>query len=130
MKKTTAVILRKDIMYAVSERINPGKKYLGKIQVPGGHVEYTDETLVAAAQRELFEETGLQLPETRFTYIITIDEDDFDCAFFEVMLKGKEEPVNTEPENNGDWQWRTLKEIINLDLMTGLRKALDIMYMV
>ena len=46
----------------------PDKEYIGKYCVPCGYLDY-DETIVQAAQRELMEETGLNLPTSDFKLI-------------------------------------------------------------
>ena len=43
----------------------PDPEYVGKYCVPCGYLDY-DETIVQAAQRELMEETGLNLPTSDF----------------------------------------------------------------
>jgi 8-oxo-dGTP pyrophosphatase MutT (NUDIX family) len=43
----------------------PDPEYIGKYCVPCGYLDY-DETIVQAAQRELMEETGLNLPISDF----------------------------------------------------------------
>lgn len=43
----------------------PDPEYVGKYCVPCGYLDY-DETIVQAAQRELMEETGLNLPISDF----------------------------------------------------------------
>jgi len=43
---------------------------------PGGHTEPTDETLVAAALRELFEETGLRASDVTLLGLLDVDVHD------------------------------------------------------
>lgn len=42
-------------------------------RVPGGRVEPSDETTLAAAQRELFEETGLKMREWKFVEVVQVE---------------------------------------------------------
>lgn len=46
----------------------PDPEYVGKYCVPCGYLDY-DETIVQAAQRELMEETGLNLPTSDFKLV-------------------------------------------------------------
>ena len=46
----------------------PDPEYVGKYCVPCGYLDY-DETIVQAAQRELMEETGLNLPTLDFKLV-------------------------------------------------------------
>jgi len=64
-------VFAKDIFnqeYILSEQRGkgtPDPEYIGKYCVPCGYLDY-DETIVQAAQRELMEETGLNLPISDF----------------------------------------------------------------
>lgn len=55
----------------------PDPEYVGKYCVPCGYLDY-DETIVQAAQRELMEETGLNLPTSDFKLININDNPESD----------------------------------------------------
>lgn len=55
----------------------PDPEFVGKYCMPCGYLDF-DETCVQAAKRELFEETGLSLPEHYFELASINDEPDKD----------------------------------------------------
>ena len=69
--------------------------HLGNWTLPGGGVN-RKEPLVAAAKRELYEETGIERPESAFTYLRTVSKHElhlgFDAPLFSVSVKKNELP--------------------------------------
>ncbi len=49
-----------------------------KFVLPGGHMEKIDESIVAAASRELYEETGLKISAKKMRYLMVLDSPDRD----------------------------------------------------
>jgi 8-oxo-dGTP pyrophosphatase MutT (NUDIX family) len=62
-------------------------KFLNRWLQPGGHVDYTDSSLIAAAKREAEEETGLGANELR---IVSITIFDIDNHLIPVNIKKQE----------------------------------------
>ena len=118
------VILHRGSKVALSVR-TPTAAFANQVTAPGGKVDATDQTLEAAAVRELKEETGLVIDRNRFRYVTSVNADNYVCAFFEVNVSIKEEPKNTEPHKHGDWYWYTVENALQLNLMSGLRAALE-----
>jgi 8-oxo-dGTP diphosphatase len=109
MKAASYVIVRNtqgEIL--LMRRANTG--YMdGKFGLPSGHVEQ-NESFVAAAVRELREETGLKCTEEDMEHRLTLHryqesgEHDYVDIFFEVTnWQGK--PKNTEPHKCSELIW-------------------------
>lgn len=83
----------------------------GHYGVPGGRVE-VNEPLEAAVQREVQEETALQLENPLFVGVIRENQGSYDFihlvfAFFEV----NEPPILCEPDKSEAWEWFSLKHL-------------------
>jgi len=118
------IILYRGNKIALSERLS-SVEFAGQIQGPGGKVDDTDSTLEQAAQRELIEETGIAVDRCRFHYITSVNQDSYAVAFFKLNVSTIEEPRNMEPHKHADWKWYTVEEALQLNLMSGLRAALE-----
>lgn len=103
--------------------------------LPGGKLEY-GESFEGCAKRELFEETNINLEESRFKYLCS-----FNCInkeleyhwveiFMVVHISTEEEKtiVNNEPHKSEDWIWITLEDVENInsknELFIGLKTFL------
>jgi len=103
--------------------------------LPGGKLEY-GETFEGCAQRELQEETNLNIDESRFKYLCS-----FNCInreieyhwveiFMIVHINSEEEKYikNNELHKSEDWVWVDLEQIQNINdnnqLFIGLKTFL------
>ncbi|WP_108484447.1 NUDIX hydrolase [Oceaniglobus ichthyenteri] len=78
-----AVVVKDDCALLIQRRNPPNA---GRWGFPGGHVEL-GETALAAAERELFEETGVRATATRYlTNIDVIERDDTGAIRFHFLL--------------------------------------------
>lgn len=114
--------------------INSGKLLLGQRKntagdgdwgLPGGHVEYM-ESLMDAAKRELFEETGLEA-ELDFENIVsgTRHEDNKHYVHVNFLASGfkPKEPELKEPDKCYEWKWFAFNELPE-NIFIGHRKII------
>lgn len=101
--------------------------------LPGGRVEF-GETIKVCAQRELTEETGLELPLSSFKVVKVVNcirphhhSVDFTVV---TVLESAQEPVNCEPGKCLGWEWKHWEELREEDtywpLADRLRKGLHV----
>lgn len=84
----------------------------GTWAVPGGHLEF-GESFTECASRELFEETGLDVPPERMRYLTTVssvwDENGQTFHYVTILmgcgLAEDEEPTLMEPDKCEAWKW-------------------------
>lgn len=115
----------------LSERL--GSYETHKFACPGGMYEYDDLNFVVAIQRELREETGLNIDHTRICDVFYTSEHiggKSDMTFwFYVKLTENEIPLNLEPHKHGNWKFYTFEDALKLPLMVStedvLRKLLN-----
>lgn len=116
-----SVILYRDGEFCVSQRLSKlGEPLLW--QFPGGHVEPGEEPLLAA-NRELFEETGLDLTLDRFVFLGETPplhgykDETYIGVRYGVVLEAGEEPRRIEPLKATDWQWVDPAELDALSML-------------
>ena len=95
---------------------NPDKKKAsselqgqGTWTMPGGKVDF-GETLVAAARRELLEETGLVCDDIK---LLVVQDDIIDTAHYVTVgflahIPDDQQPIAAEPEAILEWRWFSL----------------------
>lgn len=121
------VLIASDKSIWLSRRL--GSYETGKYACPGGMVEPTDKSFVEAIQREVAEETGINIEDVEwFEQSISVThmggKSDV-TQWFILNLNEYEEPVNTEPAKHGDWKKYTLDEAKKLPLMISTEEILS-----
>jgi 8-oxo-dGTP pyrophosphatase MutT (NUDIX family) len=79
------------------------------------------ESELDAVQREVFEETGLQIPKEKFVFLKTVfgrypGEYDFYYHMFKVELKEKPE-IKISPNEHQAYEWFTIKKALSYPLL-------------
>lgn len=120
---TVCCALRVGKKIYLSERINTAE-FVGYWQWAGGEMEKRENSRIAA-QREVKEETGLELDIARFLYLglITGDPTTKCCYVYFVDLNEAEYPVRTE-DKSSDWVLVSYDDALKLNLMPGLAEMI------
>jgi 8-oxo-dGTP pyrophosphatase MutT (NUDIX family) len=97
----------------------------GQYSVPAGHLD-GGETVLAAAQREAQEETGLRidLENMAFSSVVHRMEDEERVDFFVHVLTWQGEPANTEPDKCDELRWVNIDELPE-NVIPYVRKAIE-----
>ena len=117
------IIVIKNGKLAVSKRLQ-AKKMTGYWQFPGGSIE-PRETPEQAAQRELKEETGLDLPVERFHKLgrdFRTNPYTYVGHAFAVYLGPDENVKNMEKDKMTDWEWICREDLYKLQMILGTKK--------
>lgn len=104
-----------------------GKPEEGLWGVPAGKLEL-NETPEAAAKRELFEETGIQIhssSQVQYLGTLYIRKPDLDYIYymFKIHLHGKPH-IHLSFEHN-NYMWASAKDLENIPLRAGVKEALQ-----
>lgn len=97
---------------------------------PAGKVDM-GEAVSVAAQRELFEETGIEigLDELEFRTNVFVRYPEYDFVFAMYRVKMLEKPdVTIRSDEHQTFAWVTLSEIRDMDMVTGTKECMDIFY--
>lgn len=121
------VLLDQDNCIWLSQRL--GQYETGKYACPGGMVDPTDKSDVDAIQREVAEETGINIEDTGwFERSITSyhlgGKSDI-TQWFILKLFAHEKPVNLEPDKHGEWKKYSLMDAKLLPLMVSTNDILE-----
>lgn len=99
-----------------------GKKWQGKLNALGGHVEQ-GEDILGAAKRELQEEAGITGINLDYAGNIMIDvEPEIGISLF--LFKGKALTADVKSSNEGIVSWVRIDEIDRHDVLDDLRELL------
>ncbi len=99
MKKVIAttdiVVKNKNNILLIKRKYDPFKNYWA---LPGGHIDVTDKDIVSCAQRELKEETNIDIPLSKLHYKVTIGNNKRDPRGF-ALTNVYTVNLDTIPEN-------------------------------
>ena len=126
VKYSVAVALMSGDKLWLSQRAST-KLFPNYWQFAGGKIE-DGENPIAGGVRELKEETGLTVDESRLQYIgsITGDPSTRVCYVYQVDLNSDEVPQRTEPDAMGEWLLLTPDEILKLHLLLpGIKNIIE-----
>ncbi len=94
----------------------------GYYGLPGGRVE-ENETLLAAAQRELYEETEMNAPDLKYVGVVRERQEEYDFIHFVYILENcDQKPQLCEPDKCEGWKWVTTDT--TLQVLPGHRAGL------
>lgn len=101
-----------------------GRREEGAWGVPAGKFEGEEEA-EAAARRELFEETGIQVQELALLGVLYVRKPSISYVYhaFRVLLDQRP-PIHLSYEH-ADYRWCSLKDLENLPLRVGAKEALQ-----
>lgn len=120
-----SIILMRENQILLIRRSLTSEYGAGLYNLPGGHVD-ANETVRQAGIRELYEETGLQVPVEALEFVHLLHRrgrfHDYLASFFVVHI-WQGEPVLNEPEKQIDMQWFPLDAIPEC-MIGGQRHAL------
>jgi 8-oxo-dGTP diphosphatase len=121
----------------VLKRSPHARLFPGKVNGVGGHVE-RNEDVVAAAHREIHEETGLQIPDLWLAGILHVDgvlgqadplPGGYHPGVMVFIFTGQAPTRNVIPSDEGELLWVPLTAVSSLDWVDGdpglLLQALD-----
>ena len=121
-----AIVIKDDAVLLVKRGINPGK---GLWAIPGGNLNL-GETLQDAAQREIMEETGIEI-KAKLPPHITFDLIDRDeegkIRFHYVIVDLIADYVSGEPKGADDALDARWVKIKDLDKMPGSKNTLKVL---
>ena len=121
------VVVERDGKFLLGKRLSK-KHGEGEYSFPGGKPD-PRESPVGAAQRELYEETGLIVPRVdlrplgMWTYDRYEDHEVHFVTLYFLADIGKQEPKNREPEKCESWDWYG-PEALPSPLFSGVEEAL------
>jgi 8-oxo-dGTP diphosphatase len=93
--------------------------YLGMWALPGGHLNIDDSSLEAAVQREVREETGLDIPLHLFKQVQTYEDFEDPRGKYVCLLYVLSEPLNPEAaieagDDASHVQWHAVDNLLSL----------------
>ena len=98
------------------------KIWAGYYNGVGGHIE-RGESVIGAAERELFEETGITNVDLKLKSIILIDVEEF-LGINLFVFVGEIMNKQIESGNEGDLEWVNLNDIHNYQMVEDLYELL------
>jgi len=133
----TAIIV-KDGKYLITRRSKNKKRFPGMWTVPGGRLEPSDysgfpkdtkyywyNVLEKTLTREVMEEVGLEINNLRYvTSLANIHEDGAPSLVISCLADYKSGEVKLQEEETDRYEWVTLKESKDYELIDGIHDEL------
>ncbi len=121
-----AVVLVRDEKFLLLRRSPSSSFGPGQLCLPGGHVD-ADETVTAAAMREVKEEIGLEISHKDMEFVHLLHRRggtpcDYLLSYF-LVRSWHGDPFNVEPEKHSELVWAPLYDVPH-DMLVGQRYAL------
>jgi 8-oxo-dGTP diphosphatase len=130
---TCAILVNNQGLILLGKRKNGYKA--GFFGLPGGRVEI-NEPLIKTIQREVKEETGIEVVEPQYLGVIRENQGGYDFIHFVFTARvGDAQPVLAEPDKCEDWEWfdlsKTLPRVLPghvaaIDMFLCKEKLIDI----
>lgn len=129
MKEGVVTLLIEGKRTWLATRLVADRAFHGLFAAPGGSIEEGEGPL-HAAQREVVEETGLDIALSRFVYGGRTEHsyDDgkpFSMHWFTVHVQPNEIPKRTEPSKQGPWVLFHIGEVLEPIVTPGTWEALE-----
>lgn len=103
----------------------PNKPHGGKWGLPAGKVDQ-GEDLKSAVCREVFEETGIRVDDSKLIHLgvlwVRHDGNEFEYHSFSVEMEGDSE-VKLSPSEHQNHLWVSLSESVHMDLIHDLAEC-------
>lgn len=107
-------------------QVAPGKKESGCWGVPAGKLEL-EESPEEGMRRELFEESGIQLPEIfKRLSPLYISKPGYDFVYHMFSATMEDFPQVTISSEHLQYCWATRSECLKMNLMSGALETLDL----
>ena len=122
------ILLVQDNQVLMLKRANTGYED-GNYSIPAGHIE-NQESVLSAAKRELYEETGLTIGDQELEFVHVMDRKNPDdkqerIDFFFLCRDWLGEPVNKEPEKCESLDWFRLDKLPD-NTIPYVKQAIDL----
>jgi len=135
------VIIVKDGKYLVTKRADWEKAFPGKWTVPGGKLETKDyinkqpdtsagqwyNVLETLAKREVLEETGLKIKDTKYLTSLTFIRPDGIPTLVISLFADYESGEVILSKDMTDFKWVSLEEVKKYDLIDGIYEEIEIL---
>ena len=125
MVPRTLILLIKENKVLLQKGAATKKIWAGFYNGLGGHVERGEDVL-AAAKRELFEESGLECPDLLLRGALTIDVEEKQGILL-FVFSGHESQGLLQASNEGNLEWVELSQINTLPIVEDIPLLLNLL---
>lgn len=122
--RTLTFLLNGERDVLLIQRSPDARLFPGMFNGVGGHIE-RGENVLSAAQREVHEETGLDVPDLMLRCLLHVDEGGDRPGVLVFVFVGNAEQRDVVESSEGSLHWVPLEGIGELNLMPDLPPLLD-----